>query len=102
MRRVAELGSRPLHTLMALTLLLLSLFALLIGFLVWRRVPRHQLFGILHVSAWLYALSFFLGLQIVDRTAPRLTDGFVPYLIPVLPIVLFVAWAMHRQKSVQR
>ena len=85
---------------MALTLLLLSLFGLLIGFLAWRRIPRRQLLQILHVSAWIYALSFFLGLQVVDRAAPRLTDGFVPYLLPVLPVGLFVAWAMYRQRSV--
>jgi uncharacterized membrane protein YfcA len=87
---------------MKLTLLLLSLFGVLIGFLVWRRVPRRVLFQILHFSVWIYALSFFLSLQIVDKAAPRLTDGFVPYLLPVLPVVLFVAWAMHRQKSVQK
>jgi hypothetical protein len=99
---VAELLSLGHITRMTLTLLLLSLFALLVGFLMWRRVPRRQLFQILHVSAWIYAISFFIGLQIADRAAPRLTEGFLPYLLPVLPIGLFVAWAMHRQKSVQR
>jgi hypothetical protein len=81
---------------MAHILLLLSLFALLIGFLALRKVPRRQSFEILHFSAWIYALTFFLSLQVVERTAPRLTDGSIPYLLPVLPIVLFIAWAMRR------
>jgi hypothetical protein len=85
---------------MTLTLLLLSLVASLVGFLIWRRVTRRQLFKILHVSAWIYALFFFFGLAIVDKAAPRLTDGFIPYLIPVLPVALFVAWALRRQKNV--
>jgi hypothetical protein len=87
---------------MKLTLLLLGLFGVLIGFLVWRRVPRRVLFEILHFSVWIYALSFFVGLQIVDKTAPRLLDGFVPYLVPVPLVAVFVGWALHRQKTVER
>jgi hypothetical protein len=87
---------------MTLTILLLSLLVLLVGFLVWRRVPRQQLFEIVHVSAWIYALSFFLSLQILGRIAPQMEDGFVPYILAGLPVALFVAWALNRRKHVQK
>lgn len=86
---------------MGLTLLLFLLFAVLFAFLVWRRVPRQHLFWVLLMSAWIYALSFFLTLRGVDAIAPRLTDGFVPYLPPVIPVGVFVAWALHRMKVMQ-
>ena len=87
---------------MVLTVLLLSLFALLVGFLVWRRVPRRHAFQILHASAWIYAASFFFGLQVVDRVAPRLLDGFVPYIPPAIVVAIFVAFALHRVRTIQR
>lgn len=66
--------------------------------LVWRRV----LVEILDVSVWIYMLSLFAGLQIVDKTAPRLMDGIVPYLVPVPLVAVFVGWVLRRQKTVER
>jgi 4-amino-4-deoxy-L-arabinose transferase-like glycosyltransferase len=56
------------------------------------------LFNILHFSAWVYALAFFLGLGIVARTKPELTEGFVPYLLPIPLLALFIVWAVRRQR----
>ena len=83
---------------MGLTLVILLLLAGLVAFLVWRKVPRQHLFWILLMSAWIYALSFFLTLRGVDAIAPRLTEGFVPYLPPMIPVGVFVTWALHRVK----
>jgi hypothetical protein len=79
--------------------LLLSLLAVLVGFDVWRRVPRRLMFDILHIATWIYVLCFLIGLQVMDRTAPRIVEGFVPYVLPVPLVALFVAWARHRQKK---
>ena len=67
---------------MRFAVFLFSLFAVTTGFLIWRRIPRPLVFAILWMSATIYALSFFVGLQIVDRVNQELIAGFVPYSIP--------------------
>jgi hypothetical protein len=86
---------------MTFAVLLLCLFLLLVCFLVWRKVPRQHLFWILLVSSWVYSLSFFLSLRELDAVAPSLIDGFVPYFPPLIPLGLFVAWALHRVKIIE-
>jgi hypothetical protein len=76
-----------------------GLFAIISGFLVWRRVARRYLFEILQFCAGIYALSFFAGLAIVQQISPELTDGFVPYFLPIPLVALFIAWALRGQKS---
>ena len=86
---------------MGFTVFLLCLLALLVGFLLWRRVPRQHAFWIVLASDWIYALSFFLTLRAVDVVAPSLTDGFVPYFPPIILVAIFVAWALHRVKVIE-
>ena len=76
--------------------LLLSLVTLLVGFLLWRKVPRQHLFWIVNLSTWIYAFAFFLALRGVEMVAPQWTDGFAPYFPPIIPVGIFVAWALHR------
>jgi hypothetical protein len=87
---------------MRFAILLLSLFAILTLALVGLRVPRPYLFNILLLSAGVYGLAFFLGLGIVDRTMPAWTDGFVPYLLPIPLLALFIVWAVRRQRLLTR
>jgi hypothetical protein len=86
---------------MVFAILLLCLLALLVGFLIWRKVPRQHLFSILLIASWVYGLSFFLTLRAVNAVAPSLIDGFVPYFPPVIPVGVFVAWALHRVKAIE-
>lgn len=85
----------------ASTFLLLSFFALLIAFLIWRNVPRRYLFWIVLMSAWIYALSFFLTLHVGEEIAPRMNGGFLPYLPPMVFVGIFVAWALHQVKLIR-
>jgi CHASE2 domain-containing sensor protein len=87
---------------MVLAIYFLSVFAALIGLLVLRRVPRRTGFEIVLHSAWIFALASFLSLQVISRVAPRLLDGLVPFMPPVVPVCIFVAWSLHRAKAVER
>jgi hypothetical protein len=81
---------------MILTAYLSGLLALLVGLLSWRKIPRRTAFDIVHLSAWIFALTSFLSLQVMSRTASQFLDGLVPFLPPVIPVALFVAWSLHR------
>jgi hypothetical protein len=59
-------------------------------------------FNILLFSAGIYGLAFFSGLGIVDRARPEFTDGFIPYLLPIPLLALFIAWAVRRQRLLTR
>ena len=73
-----------------------SLFALITGFLIWRRIPRPLVVAILGMSATIYALSFFVGLWVVHRINQDLVEGFLPYFLPLPFVVLYIAWALRR------
>ena len=81
---------------MRFAVFLFSVFAVITGFLIWRRIPRPLVFAILWLSATIYALSFFVGLQIVDRVNQELIEGFVPYFIPLPFVAIYIAWALRR------
>jgi hypothetical protein len=87
---------------MTLTIYLLSVLALLVGFLVWRRIPRRAVFDIVHFSVWIFGIASFMSLQVVDRVAPRLLDGLVPFIPPLFPVGVFVAWSLYRRRMVQK
>jgi hypothetical protein len=82
------------YTRMALIIYLVSLLALLIGCLVWRRIPRRAAFDIVHYSVWIFALTAFLSLELVDRVAPQFLNGLAPFIPPVIPVGIFVAWSL--------
>jgi hypothetical protein len=84
------------------TLCLVAIFAVLIGFLFSRKIPRQLVIGVVFVSAWIYALCFFVGLHVFDRLAPNLIGGLVPYFPPVIPVCIFVAWSLVRARKTQR
>ena len=84
------------------TLCLVAIFLALVAFLLSRNIPRRLVFEVVLISAWVYALCFFVTLQVFDRAAPNLTDGFVPYFVPVIPVGAFVAWSLVRARKVQQ
>jgi peptidoglycan/LPS O-acetylase OafA/YrhL len=86
---------------MPFAFLLFCLLALLIGVLVWRKVPRQHAFWIALASAWIYGISFFLTLDAVHALAPSRTEGFLPYFFPILAVGIFVAWAVRRLKVIE-
>ena len=86
---------------MRFAVLLLCLLLLLVAFLIWRKVHRQHFFSILLFSSWVYGLTFFLTLRALNTIAPSLIDGFIPYFPPVIPVAVFVAWALHRLKVIE-
>jgi hypothetical protein len=87
---------------MIVVVYLLSLVAVLVGFLRWRRVPRREAFDIVHVSVWVFIISSWFSLDAVYRYAPKFLDGLLPFVPPVIPVVLVVAYLLRRLRAVQR
>jgi hypothetical protein len=86
---------------MILVFYLLTLLGLLVGFLIWRKIPRRYAFETANLSVWVFVLSSYASLKVVGDFAPKLQDGLVPFLPPVIPVVFFVAWALRRLKALQ-
>ena len=74
---------------MILVAYLLCLLALLIGFVVWQRLPRRAAFEVVHFTVWVFVISSAVSLFVVDRVAPNRLDGLVPFIPPVIPTVGF-------------
>jgi uncharacterized membrane protein YfcA len=88
---------------MRFAIFLLSLFAVITGFLIWRRIPRPLVFAILYMSATLYAVSFFAGSWVVYWINRDLVDGFVPYFVPLPFVALYIVWTLRRHyKALER
>jgi CHASE2 domain-containing sensor protein len=81
---------------MKLAVVLFTLFGVITGFLIWRRIPRPLLLAILLMSATIYALSFFAGLWLVYWIQPRFVEGFAPYFLPIPLVVPYTAWTLRR------
>jgi hypothetical protein len=77
-------------------LYLLSLVAILIGFLRWRRTPRVIVFDLLLASTWIFVFGFNVTLGVFAVLAPDWMEGLVPYIPPVIPVAIFVAWVLRR------
>jgi hypothetical protein len=75
---------------------LFSSFAVITGFLIWRRIPRALVVSMLGLSASIYAVSFFVGIWIVYRINQDLIEGFLPYFLPLPFVALYIAWALRR------
>jgi len=45
---------------------------------------------------WIFVISSWFNLDAVDRLAPRFLDGLVPFIPPVIPVVIVVAYFMRR------
>jgi hypothetical protein len=86
-----------------ISVFLFSLFALLTAFLIWRRIPRPLVFAILYGSAGIYVASYFAGGWVLYALNRDLLDGFVPYLLPIVPAALYVTWTLRRHyKALER
>lgn len=77
---------------------LFSFFALLVAFLIWRKVPRSQVLEIFVISGCIYVVGFLVAMPIVKLlSVPWLDeDGIGPYVVPLLPVLAFVARALHK------
>jgi hypothetical protein len=83
---------------MILVAYFLCLLALLIGFVALQKIPRRAAFEVVHLTVWVFVISSFLSLMIVDRVAPNRLDGLVPFIPPVIPAAIFAAWMLRRAK----
>jgi hypothetical protein len=81
---------------MRFAIFLFSLFAVITGFLIWRRIPRPLIFAVLLGSATIYAVSFFAGGWLLYGIKRDLVDGFVPYVLPIPLVTAYIAWTLHR------
>ena len=88
---------------MRFAVFLFSLFAVITGFLIWRRIPRPLVFAMLYASAAIYTISFFAGGWALFAINRDLLDGFVPYLLPLPFVALYIAWTLRRHyKALER
>ena len=76
--------------------LIFSLFALLTGLLIWLRIPRPLVFAILYASAGIHVASYFAAGWMLYALNRDLLDGFLPYVLPILPLV-----SVHRVDTSQ-
>ena len=84
------------------TLFLVALTAALVGYLWCRRTPRPIAFEAVFISAWIYTIGFWVALDVVDKLRPDLLFGLVPYIPPIIPVIIFVAWFLRRARVVHR
>jgi hypothetical protein len=84
------------------TIFLVSIFVVLIGFLLWRRTPRLIAFEAVFISVWIFAIAFWITEEIFDKLDSNLLDGFVPYIPPIIPVIIFLVWFLSRAKLVKR
>jgi hypothetical protein len=75
---------------------LFGLASLLAGFLFWKKIPRP-----IAVDFWVGTILVFIvcleiSMRIFDHFANRFLDGILPYLPPVVPACVFLAWRLQR------
>src|SRR5262252_350114 len=77
---------------------LLALVLLLVLFLVWKKVPRREVFGIVEISVGIFAGLVPICYSVADRLVLHGCDSFLVYVGPVIPAAIFVAWTLRRLK----
>ena len=91
-----------LEFIMLKTLFLFCLVGALVAFLFWRRTPRSIFFGAIFFSTWIYAIAFWMTVGVLDRLSDNLSDGFLPYLPPLVPVAGFLAWFLPGKKAAKK
>jgi CHASE2 domain-containing sensor protein len=66
------------------------------GFLTFKKIPRPTAVGIWCGTFLIFVVFFFISLQIFDRFANKYEDGFIPYLPPVIPALMFLIWRLRK------
>ena len=84
------------------TFFLICLALALVAFLLWRRTPRPIFFEAALNSVWIFAIAYWLTENLIYKLKPDLLDGFIPYLPPIVPVVVFLAWFLSRAKVIKR
>jgi len=77
---------------------LLALVLLLVLFIVWRKVPRREVFEIVQISVGIFAFLVPISYSVADRLVLNGCDSFWCYVAPVIPVAIFVAWIVRRLK----
>lgn len=78
---------------------LVVLTALLVVFLVRRRVPRHAILAIVEISILVFAVSADVSYRIADRMVFDGGDSLLVYIPPVIPAAIVAVWLSRRAKS---
>lgn len=81
------------------TLFLLAELGVLVAFLALRRVPRRVAFETVFISIWIFYLGYSITEEAIAKFAPNLLESVVPYLPPVIPVVIFVIWFLPRAEK---
>jgi hypothetical protein len=77
---------------------LITLVALLVAFLVRKKIPRRTILDIVEISVGIFAVAALICYHIADRVVLNGGDSFWIYVPPVIPVAVFVAWRLRRRR----
>jgi hypothetical protein len=85
---------------MTVSVYLVVLFAALVMFLVWQKVPRRAVFEIVEVSVVIFAISAGISYELADRVVLNGGDSLLVYIPPAIPVAIYAAWSSRRAKKI--
>lgn len=83
-------------------ILLICLIGALAGFLFLSKTPRPIFFGAFFFATWIYVIAFWMTAGVLGQYSEELQDGIIPYIAPVIPVVLFLGWFLRGTKGRKR
>lgn len=82
---------------MALLIYLVILVTVLVGFLIWNKIPRKFIFEIVHFTIWIFVLFAFVSLRFFDDK-----KTLIPFFFPIIPCYFFVHWSLRRTGNITK
>jgi len=79
---------------------LVVVFAVLVVFLVWQKVPRRAVFEIVENSVLIFAISAGISYEIADRVVLNGGDSLLVYIPPAIPVAVYAAWSSRKAKKI--
>lgn len=83
-------------------LIVFCVFGGLIAFLLRRGTPSSVFIGAIFFSFWIYIITYWMTVGLLDQLNSDLEYGFFPYIAGVLPIVGFLGWFLRGTKHIKK
>ena len=85
---------------MALLVYLVVLLGLLVGFLIWKKIPRKFAFDIVHFNVWIFTFFAFVSLNFFEDK--KFERSLIPFVPPVIPCLFFIHWYLRRMRRITK